>query len=151
VQDVLLRAGVARSTFYAHFRDKEDVLMAGYESIGLLGGGHEFAIARDSVFDISQWLFMSTEHHAELTTAFFSSPSQNIILSHLECVLLIQAREQYKHREPKQPDELTTEIAVRSFVGALLSTWLWWVRHNYPCPAQAMAQKFEAQMLEGDW
>src|ERR1700712_5856606 len=34
VQDLLDRSGVARSTFYTHFRDKEDLLVAGYGVMG---------------------------------------------------------------------------------------------------------------------
>lgn len=33
VQDVLDRAGVGRTTFYAHYRNKEDVLFSGLESV----------------------------------------------------------------------------------------------------------------------
>lgn len=32
VQQLLDSTGVARSTFYAHFRDKEDLIVAGYEA-----------------------------------------------------------------------------------------------------------------------
>jgi AcrR family transcriptional regulator len=33
VQDVLERADVARATFYAHFRDKDDLLVSGFEEV----------------------------------------------------------------------------------------------------------------------
>ncbi|MEN1479314.1 helix-turn-helix domain-containing protein, partial [Pseudomonas aeruginosa] len=64
VQELLDRAGVARSTFYAHFRDKEDLLVAGYESIGTPQTRvYEVFGHRRVIIDVSSWLFNATERH----------------------------------------------------------------------------------------
>ncbi|TKA89670.1 TetR/AcrR family transcriptional regulator [Halopseudomonas bauzanensis] len=151
IQDVLEKAGVARSTFYAHFRDKEDLLVAGYEWIGtpptkLL----EVSGQKQVVLDVSAWLFAATERHRSLTTSFFSNPSQNIILAHLENILIIQVREHYQ-KQGIYSEGLHGEVAVRCFVGALLGLWLWWVRHGYPCSTQEMTEAFDALMNNGVW
>lgn len=152
VQELFERAGVARSTFYAHFRDKEDLLVAGYESIGTPPtrvvdvSGHKRV-----VLDASTWLFIATERHASLTTSFFNSPSQTVVLAHLENILLIQVREHYRKQGFYQSNELRGEVAVRCFVGALIGLWLWWVRHDYPYPASDMTEAFDALMNNGTW
>lgn len=149
VQELLERSGVARSTFYAHFRDKEDLLVAGYESIGSPRiRVHEVSGRKRIMLDVSAWLFSATERHAALTSAFFSRASQDIILPHLENVLLIQVREHFR-QIGLYSNELRGEMAVRSFVGALLGLWLWWVRHDYPCSANEATDTFDALMSDG--
>lgn len=152
VQELFEKAGVARSTFYAHFRDKEDMLAAGYESIGTPATRIISVAGVESVIlDVARWLFTATERHATLTTAFFNSPSQTVILAHLENILLIQVREHYRSQGIYQLNELRGEVAVRCFVSALSGLWLWWVRHDYPHPATEMIQHFDALMNNGTW
>ncbi|MFI8464202.1 MULTISPECIES: TetR/AcrR family transcriptional regulator [Stutzerimonas] len=152
IQELLDRTGVARSTFYAHFRDKEDLLVAGYEKIGI-PHTRVCEVSGDSrvVLDVSSWLFTATERHAELTTSFFSSPSQGIILAHLENILIIQVREHYRKQGLYDSNGLHGEVAVRCFVGALIGLWLWWVRHDYPSSANEMTEAFDSLMNNGTW
>src|SRR5690606_18253341 len=35
VQDIAQRAGISRSSFYVYFRDKDDLLISGFEEIGV--------------------------------------------------------------------------------------------------------------------
>ena len=150
VQDLLSHTGVARSTFYAHFRDKEDLLVAGYECIGVPPTRVCNVAGEDRiVLDVSAWLFNATERHAALTTSFFNSPSHAIILAHLENLLLILVREHYRKHGIHKDQVLRGEVAVRCFVGALLGLWLWWVRHDYPCSAREAT--FDSLLNDGKW
>ena len=152
VQQLLDSTGVARSTFYAHFRDKEDLIVAGYEAIGMPATKvTEVDGDRRVLLDVSTWLFSATERHAALTTAFFSGPGQSVILAHLENILIIQVREHYRKQGLYQVEHMRGEAAVRCFVGALIGLWLWWVRHDYPNSAQEMTDTFDSLMNNGTW
>ena len=152
VQDLLDRSGVARSTFYAHFRDKEDLIVAGYEIIGVpTTKVTDVQGDRREVLDVSTWLFGATERHAALTTSFFSGAGQRVVLAHLENILIIQVREHFRKQGQYPATQLRGEVAVRCFVGALLGLWLWWVRHDYPGSAQDMTEAFDTLMNDGNW
>lgn len=152
VQQLLDSTGVARSTFYAHFRDKEDLIVAGYEAIGMPTTKiTEVSGDRRVLLDISAWLFSATERHAALTTSFFSGPGQSVILAHLENILIIQVREHYRKQGLYQEEHMRGEAAVRCFVGALIGLWLWWIRHDYPNTAQEMTETFDSLMNNGTW
>lgn len=152
VQHLLDRSGVARSTFYAHFRDKEDLLVAGYGVMGnpvvkaCTGNGRTRA-----VLDVCGWLFVATKKHAALTTSLMGGASREIVLAHLENLLIIQVREHLKRYGAYQGDELRGEIAVRSLVGGLLALWLWWVRQDYSHSPTHISDTYNALMSDGVW
>src|SRR4030088_338263 len=58
VRQILQRSGVGRTTFYSHFRSKEDVLHSTYEGIF---GGHKQQLQQDTnpnprLFPVSEFL-----------------------------------------------------------------------------------------------
>src|SRR6202162_2809840 len=70
VRQILLRAGVGRTTFYSHFRSKEDVLHATYEG---MFGAHKEQLRQDTsakprLFPVSEFL----EHLAEARPVIFA-------------------------------------------------------------------------------
>lgn len=152
VQDLLDRSGIARSTFYTHFRDKEDLLVAGYGVMGAPGIKLTQVAGREQVvLDVCGWLFVATEQHAALTTSLMSGTSREIVLAHLENLLVVQVREHMKQNNAYDERGLRGEIAVRSLVGGLLAIWLWWVRHDYPCAAHSLSDTFNELMSQGIW
>ncbi|MDB6144682.1 MAG: hypothetical protein JWP80_3726 [Pseudomonas sp.] len=152
VQDLLDRSGIARSTFYTHFRDKEDLLVAGYQVMGAPAIKLSNAAGRERVvLDVCGWLFVATEQHAALTTCLMGGTSREIVLAHLENLLIVQVREHLKKHSAYCTVGLRGEIAVRSLVGGLLALWLWWVRHDYPCEAEGLSETFNALMSQGIW
>lgn len=152
VKDLLDRSGIARSTFYAHFRDKEDLLVAGYGVMGVPAVKRNTAKGRSQiVLDVCGWLFVATKKHAALTTSLMGGASREIVLAHLETLLIIQVREHLKHHGAYLNNELRGEIAVRSLVGGLLAIWLWWVRQGYSQAPTDISDSFNEVMTDGAW
>ncbi len=141
VQDILDRADVGRATFYAHFRDKDDLLISGLAE-GLAGlreqlAGHELREASAKVF----------EHAASqrrLWRALVGRRAGSLLLRYGHEVLVAAMREHLHEaaashgREPSVPTEVVSEYVVSALV-ALLA---WWVDGPSEYTAQQMSEMF---------
>ena len=129
VQDVIDRANVGRSTFYAHFQDKEDLLLSGFEH---LRTEFEKYLQSESVTNDSPWaLSLSMLQHAQsqrqLYKAFAGKQGGNIALAYvqkyLSAVLCDHLKKQLATRKKSPPPEIVAHYLASSFI-ALLSWWL---------------------------
>lgn len=149
VNDLLRRSGVARSSFYAHYRDKEDLLLHGFEEIGSPACTADPAApdASQDLPDFAHWIFVATEDSKALTRSLREGSSRALVDQHLRNILTVQVREGLRTRQ--RDSTVPLELAVRFHVGALMSMWQWWVEHDFPTPARAMAEHFNRLMREG--
>jgi AcrR family transcriptional regulator len=142
VNDLLQRAGVARSSFYAHFRDKDDLLLHGFDEIGQPAASSSPA-PHAGWPDFALWIFCATEERQEVTRSLLDGGSRAVVCLHLENTLIVLVREALRALDPA-PHKPDLELQVRCYVGALMGLWLWWVKHDFPRPAREMAQAFNA-------
>jgi AcrR family transcriptional regulator len=139
VQDVIDRANVGRSTFYAHFEDKEQLLLSGFEP--LRAEFEDFMEGR-TVDEETPWaLSLSMFQQAQkqrggyLTLTHFQKYLYGYLLDHL--------KEQLPKRNKSIPPELLAHYVASSFI-ALLA---WWIDNDYPRSAEQMNEYFR-QLVE---
>jgi AcrR family transcriptional regulator len=144
VQDVIDRADVGRSTFYSHFRDKEDLFQQDWERfLDMFAGGINWDNAGEGVFVPAQFLFS----HLKNAQAFYkglvrsrkTDPLFKSGVSHLSQSIeaALELRLQGK-RIPSIPIPiLSNYLAVQLF--ALLK---WWLDHEMPYPPERMDEIF---------
>ncbi|HEY8473361.1 MAG TPA: TetR/AcrR family transcriptional regulator [Natronosporangium sp.] len=131
VQDIIDRADVGRSTFYAHFRDKEDLLLYGLAEIR-----EAFRPGQDTA---TLQVFEHFARSAEVWRAMVGRRGGELFLRHLHSLLAELIREQLAARAPAGetvvPLEAVVEFATSTLIG--LGT-RWWLGKGVPLTPQEM-------------
>lgn len=156
VQDILDRADVGRSTFYAHYRTKDELLLSWVEHLRTLfeqqkqsllaakhtGSGPEFNMVLE--------LFRHTAEHHKLYKAFAGKQSGEMILKYIYRYLYDMFIGPHKalvknRKDLPMPIELTTHWIVTS----LLSLVVWWLENNMPYSPEEMEEMFRRLTMPG--
>lgn len=156
VQDILDKADVGRSTFYAHYRDKDALLLSGVEHLRTVFEQQQQSLraSRDvgegSEFNMILELFRHAAEHHKLYKAFAGKQSGEMILKYiyryLYDMLIVPHRALMKNRKaPPVPVELTTHWIVTS----LLSLVIWWLENNMPYPPEKMEEIYRMLSMPG--
>ena len=152
VQDVLDRAQIARSTFYAHFRDKDDLLLAGFEEMQGSLPGTLFAIAPENragnpEFGIA--LFRHVYEHRELAKAFLRAGGGTMAYQNLRNILVVETRSWLANSGGAVGQGVPAEIVVQYVVSSLFGLLTWWVDHDFPHTPDAMGAYCQELILSG--
>lgn len=151
VQDVLDTAQVARSTFYAHFRDKDDLLLSGFQDMG------DYLPALMFPKDLPEGqayphfglvLFRHVGERPALAKAFLGSGAGPLVFDHVRNLIVVAARAWLARRKHAIP----AELLVQHLAGSLLGLLRWWIDHDFPhTPDEmgAMCQRLVVFGIEG--
>jgi AcrR family transcriptional regulator len=133
VQDIIDRANVGRSTYYAHFRDKEDLLRSGLGEFrsSLVARQREPAPAgaRDGLLGFSLGVFEHAYSHRHVYKAMAGHDSVAIVQRQMQRIFVELVRNDLKAFAPRAA-AASFDLVVQYVVGALLSTVVWWLDHN---------------------
>lgn len=138
VQDVLDRADVGRSTFYAHYRDKDDLFVACFDDLraGLerdlaaTAGGHRHDPGRPLGV-----LFEHAYHNRPVYQALCGRSGSTAGTRHLHRLMLGVLSDHLTPVGLGLPVEVVTEY----LAGAMLGVLVWWVRHDFPQAPEQIA------------
>ena len=144
VQDVIERANVGRSTFYAHFKDTEDLFLSGFGNLWSLFEQHlsGAAIEHADVWDLSLVVFQHAQSYTGVYKALVGKPGGSLMSAHMHKYLSALFRATLKDQWT-QNKQIPLEIVVHHLASSLIASLAWWVEHNLPYPPKRMNEIFQ--------
>ena len=151
VQDIIDRADVSRSSFYAHFADRDDLLMAILGDLEMPGLDAASWKASDPAFGWTLALFRHFGSAKRLFKAVASS--QSGALARRETTQRLEAlvrAEMSRLKVARKVDQFSVEVVVPFLVGTFMGFMDWWMREeNERLSAEQVDHAFRALALPG--
>jgi AcrR family transcriptional regulator len=148
VQDILDRANVGRSTFYAHFWDKEDLLTSQIEGMldTLIRQMQETPVARDDLFP-SLGLLRHVQEYYRVYQAQVRSGGMDPVFHtfHLRLCEYVETRLRAQGCAP----DLSVTMTAQAVVGAFLALLHWWLQHEMPLSPEELDAYFHQLVMPG--
>ncbi|MBI5928330.1 MAG: TetR/AcrR family transcriptional regulator [Chloroflexi bacterium] len=140
VQDIIDRANVGRSTFYAHYLDKEDLLTSQFEEAGR-HLGEEFSDG-DSALFLTLRVFQHTRENYRLYKALVWGRGIEIVFKALEAHLNAHLEAEFKQKLGERPSPIPLPVVTHYITGAFLTLLKWWLDNNMPVTPEDMDRYF---------
>jgi AcrR family transcriptional regulator len=145
VQEIIDRANVGRATFYAHFDNKEDLLVSGFDDLqAALKARQLEALARGkNLFAFSRDLFVHADEHRDIYRAMAGRHSGGVIRYHLHKLLTHLIREDLKIMLPHpNADSVPREALVQHLAGGSFGLLMWWLDSKKHLPVKEVEALF---------
>jgi AcrR family transcriptional regulator len=172
IREILDKANVGRSTFYAHFQDKDQLLHSILDRLDELFVQHEkqFSETKKNFVNadiinlthefsptLSLFQFIGQNHRffkamlGNRGYGIFAKPVYDYVFAHVHGIFtrplhdnaLAHMHEAFKIlKSHEKYDSLESEIAAHYFVSALMGLLVWWVEKDMPCTAEEIDRLF---------
>lgn len=146
VQDILDRANVGRSTFYTHYRNKNDLLVGPFK-------GRVLNFGREGDHPLIPCMTLAFEH-AEQNYRFYHgivrTEGLTVFMDNWRERLIIDWQERFQElRQTGLEPEIPAEVASRFLAGALVALTTWWLDAGMPHPPKEMDRMFRDMAARG--
>ena len=154
VQEILDRANVGRSTFYTHYRDKDELLAEGLQGLKELLRNAQMAtvVAADKKYEkvigFSLAMFEHAHDHKKLYRSLVSGPGWVIVSQRLEEILVQlmqeEARVLFKRRASS---DVPFELFVHYLGATFMTVLTWWFNFGRPLPPEEINALFRELVI----
>ena len=149
INDIIDRANVGRSTFYAHYQGKDDLLKSGFERVlDMLINHISFGESdQDLRLDTTQ-LFRHAQGHYELYRTLVWGSGFDLLTKDGHAALSAKFQENFTQILSGKP-EPSIPLAVLSYsmAGTLLILLKWWLDNKMPYSPEYMDEIFQQLIM----
>jgi AcrR family transcriptional regulator len=155
VQDILDRANVGRSTFYTHFRDKQELLVSGLENLraglaAVQAKARASSQGLESALAFTHALFDHVDGHRALYRAIAGRQSGVLVQREFQRMFASLARHELAPFAPRGADaKASLDLAVSFLASALYGLITEWLDHHPRISPQEMDRIFHRLALPG--
>ena len=146
VSDIIARADIGRSTFYAHYRDKDDLFVHELDRvIEALGNG--IPEQDELPFFPSLGLFRHVGEQYELYKALVWTPGIDLLIKHLQASLSRRIEEGLQKSD--RGFDIPKPILANFIAGSFLTLLKWWLENRMVYSPEHMDELFKRLTLAG--
>jgi AcrR family transcriptional regulator len=153
VQEILDRADVGRSTFYAHYRDKDDLLESGFEDVRMAIEAERDAVEhgrpKTALLDPLLAVFRHAEGHRRFWEALSRKGGADVLIRMVRQSVDDLIREHFRDQFPITDRGKRLEPAIRFVAGACIEMLLWWVESEEVLSAEQIHADFKRLATHG--
>jgi AcrR family transcriptional regulator len=153
VQDILDRADIGRSTFYAHFRDKEALLLSCFDDLredlrrdldAMTPGVEPRDSAQPSIV-----VFAHAYRHRRIYRALCGRRGGTIVHGHLHALVAAALRAHLAPHLAASGSPIPADAIAEFYTCGLLGILTWWVEQGFPHGPVHVAQMYGAMANPG--
>ncbi len=158
IKDVVTRANVGRSTFYAHYPSKEDLLTAEIEDLrATLAAEQRAALARQGgasarCLGFSRALFEHAQDYRDVYRVLVGERDASIIIARMRALFAELVRDELTQLLPRPAQgDIPRSALVQFVVGSLMSILTWWLEGGSdlnPAEADAIFRRLTVPAIE---
>lgn len=146
VSDIIARANIGRSTFYSHYRDKDDLFVAQLDRvIDVLS--HHMLNHGEIPFFPSLGLFRHVGEEYELYKAIVWTPGIDLFIKHLQTSLSHRIEQGFQESERKL--EVPIPVVANFIAGSFLTLLKWWLENKMVYSPEHMDDIFKKLTMTG--
>lgn len=146
VSDIIERANVGRSTFYSHYRDKDDLFVSELDRVIEVLENQTPTDKRIPFFP-SLGLFRHIGEEYELYKALLWTPGIDLLIKHLQTSLSHRIEEGFQQTDKDY--EISRPVLANFVAGSFLTLLKWWLENKMIYSPEQMDIMFKKLTIAG--